>query len=132
MPAAINQAHPAYPNSLDDLIFISNDHARLKFMRHQQPGVVGRTHVMVGGISLLAGGAVFHKLRWDSANACVATAASAMPPDSEASVVPTPRAGTESAMRVRVARNPHSAVLRKCPPGTDNGDSEASGTGAFH
>src|ERR1700723_2806860 len=28
-------------------------------------------------------------------------------------------------MRVRVARNPHPAVLRKCPPGTDNGDSEA-------
>src|ERR1700721_2595758 len=93
MPAAINQAHPAYPNSLDDLIFISNDHARLKFVRHQQPGVVGRTHVMVDGISLLAGGAVFHKLRWESANACVATAASAMPPDSEASVVPLPEPG---------------------------------------
>jgi hypothetical protein len=88
MPAAINQAHTADPNPIDDLVFISNDHPRLKFVRHLQPRVIARAHLMIGGISLLACGAVFHllwignyrqHLRGDSRLGCPAERSEALP-----------------------------------------------------
>src|SRR5579871_2860306 len=62
MPPTINGAHAPDSDPLQNFVLVADDHARLKLMRALQTGLIGRTHVVVAGISLMTGGAIFHNV----------------------------------------------------------------------
>src|SRR6202034_3459104 len=62
VPDAVDNAHPAHADPIQNLVLVANDHPRLQLMRALQSGLIRGTDVIVGRIGLMTGGAVFHSV----------------------------------------------------------------------